>query len=113
MQLGRMIDFRTFVLHCKTFLERREQLLGRQAVQIFYEAIVIDDLQLTVRKNNGQKKTILLCLRYAPDWSSSSPPDPRGGGRTVMPVGHVQRRNLFENLGNPSLHGPDSSITQN
>ena len=53
MQRIRFVDIRTFVFDNEVLFEGFEELLVRQAVQIFHHAVIIDDIELIIREAYG------------------------------------------------------------
>ncbi len=94
MQFCRMVNFCTHIFHFKMNFQFFQQLSISQAIQIFYNPIVINNFQLMIRKMYSHEKVIffisgmlrILCLIFGTDTCRSSCP--------MMPVCHISVRNL-------------------
>ena len=60
MQFSRMINLRTHIFNREMFAQFSQQLLFGQTVQIFYNAVVINDFQLMIREMNSHEEVIFF-----------------------------------------------------
>ena len=98
MQPRRTVLLRALVLDRETFGELFEQLLRRQAVQVFHDTVVVDDPKLPRGESHGEEIAILLVARMAGVLCLALLSHARRGGCAVMPVGDIERRDARENL---------------
>ena len=75
-----------------------EKFGRRQAVQVLHHAVVVDDAELARREGHGQEIAVLLAARVVRILRAALLSHARRGGRAVVTVGDVERRDARENL---------------
>ena len=100
MQSRRAVLFGALVLDGEVFGQLFEQLGGGQTVQVLHHAVVVDDAELARGEGHGKEVAVLLTPRMVGIPALALLSHTRRGGRAVMAVGDVQRRNILENLRN-------------
>ena len=100
MQGHRAVLLRAFILDCERLFQLFEKFGGRQAVQVLHHAVVVDDAELVGREGHREEITILLTTRMARIIGAALLSHTRSGGRAVMSVGNIERRNARKNLRN-------------
>ena len=73
-----------------------EELLGRAAVQVFYDAVVGENPHLLVGEGDGEEAVVLLVARVARVLLAQGRAGARRGGGAVVPVGDVEQRDFGE-----------------
>jgi hypothetical protein len=78
------------------FSPSREKRLEAHAGEIAHYPVVIEDAQLVVRKRDREEPLVAGVASAVRMGRAPRRGHPRGGRRSVMPVGDVERRNVVE-----------------
>ena len=95
-----LIDLRTFLLYHEIFFQSLEELLFAQAVQVFYYAIVVYDIELVIREANGEEVVVFFFTRMVGVLLLAFIAYEGGSGTAVVTVSNVHCRNLCYQFGN-------------
>ena len=100
MQTGRFIDFSAFFFYRKILADSSQELFRRQAIQVFYNTVVINNGQLVSRETNGHEVIIffitgMICILLGFLRSNQS-----SGGTTMVSVGNIKSGHLSKLLRN-------------
>ena len=100
MQTSRFIDFSAFFFYRKILADSSQELFRRQAIQVFYNTVVINNGQLVSRETNGHEVIIFfitgmvyILLGFLRSYQS-------GSGTTMVSVGNIKSRHLSKFLRN-------------
>ena len=105
MELVGLVNLLAHLLHVEILLQRIEELCRSKAVQVFYHAVVIDDVELVGREEHGEEIVVLLFTRMVRIGFHPLLAHTRSGSGTVMTVSYIKCRNAFEYLGDTVDNG--------
>ena len=82
-------------LDVEVLLQSLEEVLGAEAVEVFHDAVVVDDVQLVVGEDDGHKVVVLFLAGVGRILLFLLLTDEGCGGTTVVTVSDVHGRNLL------------------
>ena len=98
VQGRRLVDVRSLFLHHEVLLQRLQELLRRQSVQVLHHPVVVDDGELLGRETHRHEVIVFLIAPVVRILGRLFSPHQCRCRTPVMSVGNVERRHLLERL---------------
>ncbi len=89
MQGGGSVDVCALIFHDEILFQTEEELLGREAVEVAYHAVIVDNTQVGGGKCHGKEVVVFLVAGMRWILLRLLQPHARSGSRPVMSVGYI------------------------
>ena len=98
MELAWLVDLCAFLLHVEISCESLEKLLLSQTVEVLYNAVVVDDLELAVRECYSHEVVVLLVTSMVRVLAAELCAHEGSSCCTVVTVSYIECRDICEDL---------------